>query len=248
MAGKNREAMRRGSGSTESDGNALCVIRVANGAVMLDLNVLFAETKDTSEYYREAIRSVYGIYLDEGAIQLDALDGPIGDALKFIMKNQSIDWVDIDGKIELFLDELPYAYYNVAGHDAITMRSGAKEMLASITTNSLIAGICTNMPQGIAKAMFDRAKIPFDQFKFSSWGAAGKSSADVVSLAQALAIDAGAQQGRMMLVSASQDMLNAALNLNINTIGISFGKKKLESGVSINGCKEIYKHIERLMR
>ncbi len=215
---------------------------------MLDLNVLFAETKDIREYYREAIRSVYGVYLDEDALQLDSFDGPIGDVLKSIMKSQSIDWADIDAKIELFIDELSYAYYNVAGHDAIVMRDGAKQMLSDMLSNGMIVGICTNTPKGIAKVMFDRANIPFDSFKFSSFGGAKKSSADVLSTAQSLALQVGAEHGKIVLVSASQDMLLAGSNLNINTIGVYFGKKKLESGLSLEGCKNVYKHVEKNIR
>lgn len=215
---------------------------------MLDLNVLFAETKDIREYYREAIRSVYGVYLDEDALHLDDFDGPIGDVLKLIMKSQSIDWADIDAKLELFIDELSYAYYNVAGHDAIIMRDGANQMLSEMLSKGMIVGICTNTPQGIAKVMFDRAKISFDSFKFTSFGGPKKSSADVLSNGQSLAMQVGAEHGKIVLVSASQDMLLAGSNLNMSTIGVSFGKKKLESNMSLEGCRSVYKYVEKSIR
>ena len=48
--------------------------------------------------------------------------------------------MDIDAKMEIFINEMPYAYYNVAGRDNMSLADGAKDALGLCNEQRLRVG------------------------------------------------------------------------------------------------------------
>jgi hypothetical protein len=191
-------------------------------ALIVDIDAFFAETKDIRDYYTENIRSVYGPYISD--IDLSKYDGTVKEIVTQIFKDHEIH-EDVDAKIETFSDELPYAYYNVAGHDNIIVRPGVKDLISKSEKGGFIVGVGTNCLSEIAKIKFDRAGIASDAFKFYEYGSASRRSSDVINAALADVDAQGIERSYAVLASASQSMINAAASLGVRTIGI--GNKSL---------------------
>ena len=93
-------------------------------ALLLDLAVLVREQKEVGKFWTENIRNVYGIYLDD--IKAADMDGTVQEILYRNSGARDIQKDDVDAKMELFINEMPYAYYNVAGRDNMIWRTGRR--------------------------------------------------------------------------------------------------------------------------
>lgn len=205
-------------------------------ALIVDSAAFFSETKDIVQYYIENIRGVYGPYIE--GIDISKYDGSVKDIVTAIIRDSG-QQVEIDAKIDLFADELPYAYYNVAGHDSITVRPGVKEFMSRIGKNMFIVGIGTNDLSEITKIKFDRAGLSTGAFKFQEYGSASRKSADVINASLADIEALGVDKSYAVMASASQAMIDSANAMGIRTIAIDNGKRIQGANTIIRDFRDI---------
>ena len=124
-------------------------------------------------------------------------------------------------KIETFADELPYAYYNVAGHDKIVLHRGVRDLVAKAANGGFAIGIGTNCLAEITKIKFDRAGLGLGSFRFQEYGGALRRSSDVINAALADVEEQGIDRSYAVVVSASQSIIDGAGSLGVRTIGVT---------------------------
>ncbi|MDE1865450.1 MAG: hypothetical protein KGH94_02315 [Candidatus Micrarchaeota archaeon] len=220
-------------------------------ALLLDLVALVREQKEVGLYWTENIRNIYGIYLDD--IKAEEMDGTVQDILYKKLGGQGLSRMDIDAKMEVFMNELPYAYYNVAGHDGMSLSDGAKDVLSFCNNKDFVTGLATPVPERMAQNMLERAKIEHKMFKFAEYGAFNKDSNALLMAAVSTAKAQGAEpDSDGIFVSSSPSMLASARAVRIKTVAVTNGRDQkfegLDLDAKIRSLKEIRKGIQQATR
>ncbi|MGI0100643.1 MAG: HAD family hydrolase [Candidatus Micrarchaeaceae archaeon] len=225
---------------------------MAEKVVLFDLeNTLIREWKDVSSYYFEAIRNSYGLSIDD--IDLSKYEGmTVQETLIDILSKNGISRDDIYKKHELFLQELPYAHYNVAGHDSAVLVDGAKNLLRHLHSRDYVMGVASGQLEKILRNMFDRAGMHYDSyFKFGTYGDASESFSKILEAS----IDVAhkeflSDKHHIYFVSNTKGHVASAHSMGINAIGVitdQFSKKDLENIGMVHVAKSL-KDCERILK
>ena len=220
-----------------------------SNAILLDLAVLVREQKEIGQFWTENIRNVYGIYLDD--IKAADMDGTVQDILYKVLGEHGMSRMDIDSKMELFINEMAYAYYNVAGRDNMSLADGAKEALNLCKSSDFVVGIATPITEKIAQNMMERTKIDPEMFKFTEFGGLNKEANSMLMAAVSTAKSLGAEpDSDGVFVSSSPSMLSSARAVRIKTIAVTNGQDQrfegLDIDVKIKSLKDVKKAIQKV--
>jgi phosphoglycolate phosphatase-like HAD superfamily hydrolase len=220
--------------------------------VLFDVdNTLIHESKDVSAYFFEAIRNSYGLTIDD--IDLSKYEGyTVQEALIDILSKNGLTRDQIYAKHELFLQELPYAHYNVAGHDFVVMVDGAKDLLEYLHKKGYIVGVASGQLEKILRNMFERAHINYDShFKFGTYGDESEHISKILETSIDIAHKKyGADKHHITFISNTKKHVETAHALGVHAIGVitdQYSKKSLEHvGVAnvvknLSDCKKFLK-------
>jgi phosphoglycolate phosphatase-like HAD superfamily hydrolase len=207
---------------------------MAEKAVLFDVgDTLIRESKDVSAYFFEAIRSSYGLSIDD--INLSEYEGQtVQEILIEILKKHGVTKQEVYDKHELFLEELPYAHYNVAGHDKAVLVDGAKDLLNRLSKdNKYVVGAASGQLERILRNLFDRASLNYDSyFKFGCYGDVSEQMSKILESAVGRAHqDYKIERQNMTFITNSKRHMVAAHAVGVNAIGVTtdpFSKKDLE--------------------
>jgi phosphoglycolate phosphatase-like HAD superfamily hydrolase len=218
-------------------------------AILMDLAALVREQKDVGPFWTENIRNVYGIYLDD--IKAVDMDGTVQEILYKKLGEHGISSMDIDAKMENFINEMPYAYYNVAGRDNMSLADGARDALGLCDSTDFVTGLATPIPEKLAQNMMERTKMDWKMFKFAEYGAFNKDANALLMAAVSAAKAAGAEaDSDGIFVSASPSMLSSARAVRIKTIAVTNGQDRKFDGIDldakIKSLKEIKKAVQKV--
>ena len=161
---------------------------------------------------------------------------------------------DIDSKMELFINEMPYAYYNVAGRDRMRLADGAGGVLDSFGKNSgFVMGLATPVIEKIAQNMIERAEIDARIFKFAEYGAYGRDANSLLMTAATAARELGADaDSDGVFVSSSPYMISCAGAARIKTVAVTGDSKERFAGAQadtmIKSLKDLRKGVEAAFR
>ncbi len=225
---------------------------MAEKVVLFDIdNTIVKEWKDVSQYYVEAIRNSYGLMLDELDIS-EYVGWTVQEIMIDILSKNGLTKDEIYKKHELFLQELPYAHYNVAGHDKVVVVDGAKELLHRIHRKGYIMGVATGQLERILRNMFDRAGLSYDSyFKFGTYGDANEHISKIIETSVDVAHkEFLSDKHHITFISSSKDHLIAANALGINTIGVvaDGGSKKEFEHAGIQNIAKNLKECEKFLK
>ncbi|MDE1870716.1 MAG: HAD hydrolase-like protein [Candidatus Micrarchaeota archaeon] len=210
-------------------------------------NTLIREWKDVSQYYVEAIRNSYGLTVE---VELQKYEGfTVQETVYGILSKNGLSDDEIKAKLELFLQELPYAHYNVAGHDKAILVDGAKDLLSYLKGRDYVIGSASGQMERILRNMFERAGLDYDSyFKLGAYGDSGMHISDVIGVAIGKAKDEfSADKDQLTFISNSKAHVDAARRLGINAIGVitgahsreDFGGEPVAKG--LNDCRRFLK-------
>jgi hypothetical protein len=220
--------------------------------LLLDLNVLMKESKDIGLFYTENIRNVYGVYIDK--IVVGELDGTIQEMLYRKLGEQGLSQADIDARMELFINEMAYAYYNVAGHDKMLLAEGAREVLDGLGGSpDFVMGIATPVVEKVAQNMMERAGIDTRIFRFAEYGAFGRDANALLAAAATEARRLGADAGSEgVFVSGSPYMISCAGIAEIRTVAVTGRSEErfvgTEADAVIKTLKDLRKGLADVFR
>ena len=206
---------------------------MAEKIVLFDAeNTLIRESKDVSQYFFEAIRNSYGVSID--GIDLQKYEGlTVQETLISILESNGMGRDEIYAKHDLFLEELPYAHYNVAGHDRVLLVEGAKGLLDMLHRKNYVMGIASGQLERILRNMFERAGLKYDSyFKFGTYGDASESMSKILETAIDVAVrEFKAEKHSITFISNVKAHVMLAQSRGIKAIGVitdQFSRKDLE--------------------
>lgn len=220
-------------------------------ALLIDLAALVKEQREVGQWWTENIRNVYGLYLDD--IKAADMDGTVQEILYKVLGAHGLSRQDVDAKMELFINEMTYAYYNVGGRDNMTLMEGAKDAINFCKSKDFVTGIATPILEKMSQNMAERAGIDLKMFKFAEYGAYNKDAQALMMAAISSAKANGAEpDSDGVFVSASPSMLSTARAIRIKTVGVTNGNDAKFEGLSldakIRSLKEIKKGIQQATR
>ncbi|MGD0510645.1 MAG: HAD hydrolase-like protein [Candidatus Micrarchaeaceae archaeon] len=217
---------------------------MAEKVVLFDIdNTLVREWKDVSQYYVETIRNTYGVMIDD--IDLSKYEGmTVQETVEGILSANGLNEEEINAKRGLFLQELPYNHYNVAGHDKVELIDGAKDLLQHAHKRGYVIGAATGQLEGILRNMFDRAELNYDSyFKFGTYGDASTHIKEIIETSIDVAHrDFLADRQNIIFMSSSKDHVVAAQSLGIIAIGVvtdERSRKEMEGLTKGNVAKKL---------
>ncbi|MDE1856633.1 MAG: HAD family hydrolase [Candidatus Micrarchaeota archaeon] len=204
--------------------------------VLFDVNkTLVRDSKDVSEYMTESIRTIYGVITEANVEQYEGM--AVRDIAAAILKQNGVEPQIIEEKMDHLIDDVPYSYYNVAGHDDLIKSEGAQELLDEIKRKGALIGIASGEPERMVRQRLENRSIN-EYFKFGAFGNEAKTLPEIVSLAvKKAANEFRITNSRIAIVSSSPHMIKAARSMGIFTIGVangSFSEAQLkEAGASL---------------
>lgn len=212
---------------------------MAAKVVLFDVeNTLIREWKDVSQYYIEAIRNSYGLSID---LKLSEYEGlTVQEAVHDILSKNGLTDDDIKAKSELFLQELPYAHYNVAGHDKALLSDGTKNLLNYLRGKGYTVGAASGQMERILKNMFERAGLNYEEyFRFGAYADSGKHISDIIGVAIGKALNEfGAEKDQITFISNSNNRTESAKSLGINAIFVGDGSATAKN---LKECEKLLK-------
>lgn len=226
---------------------------MAEKAVLFDIqDTLVREVKDVSDYWFEAIRFVYGVSIEN--IKIADYEGcTVQEILIEILTKQGLSRSEIYERHEQFMEELPYAHYNVAGHDKVVLVEGAKGLLNHLKDdNSYLMGAASGQLEKILRNMFDRGHMNYDSyFEFGAYGNLSESITKILDSAIRTAHkDFGIDTHHITFISNTKRHVKAAHTLGIKSIGVitdPFSRKDLER-IGVAHLVKNLKECERLLK
>ncbi len=220
------------------------------GVVLFEIeNSLIREWKDVSAYFFEAIRNSYGLSIDEISLA-DYHGKTVQETVTEILGEKAgLSAEEIKAKMELFLNELPYAHYNVAGHDKAILNDGARQLIDALKRKNFVMGAATGQLERIIRNMFDRALLRYDDyFAFGVYGDSGMHMQQILDKAMAVSRDR-ADSPTVSFVSSVNGHLLYAKKIGMNAVGVNVGEKSKPelSGAGIYVAKGL-RDCERFIR
>ncbi len=198
--------------------------------VLFDVNqTLIHDSKDISEYISESIRNIYGVIV---RVNLDDYEGLTSkEAVRRILEKENTPEKEIEEKLDRYIEDLPYTYYNVSpSYDKPIFMKGARELLNSLRKKDVPLGIACGEPKRVIEMKFDKVGLR-DYFSFGAYGNVNINPAEIVKEAILTARSERNFVGDdIFLVSSSPQFIRAAKENDITAIGVAsgrFGEKEL---------------------
>ncbi len=188
--------------------------------VLFDVvNTLVVDSKDVSEYVSESIRNIYGRIVQA---DLKKYEGQSSQNIaEDILRHDKMPEEEIKSKLNRYMEDLFYTYYNVAGHDTLILVDGARSLLGQIWKKDIAIGIVTGEAERIAKFRAEKTTI-HGFFKMGAYGNDGKEPSDIVNAAIKRAkSDLGVESGGIAIVASSPYLIKAAKRCGVAAIGIA---------------------------
>ncbi len=181
---------------------------------------LMTDSKDTSEYVEESIRNIYGIIAD---VDLKDYEGESSqNVAEAVLREAGVPDEEIFGKLNRYMEDVYYTYYNVAGHDKVILNEGAKELLTELEKGDNLIGIATGEGERITRFKAEKAGIG-EFFKLGSFGNTDKELKGIVENAMERARkEFGVSDA--FVVASSTYVVKGAKEAGAKVIGVACGR------------------------
>lgn len=194
------------------------------GVVLFDVDkTLVSDSKDVSEYIAESIRNIYGRIVE---VNLSSMEGEsTQNVVKAVLEKNEVPADEIEGKLKRIMEDVYYTYYNVAGHDRLLLKDGAKELLNELEKNGVAIGVATGEAERIVKLKTDKTGIS-NFFKFGTYGNNSRDLSEIVRNAMQQANGSPA-----LVIASSPYMLKAAKAAGAIAVGVAnsrYSKEELK--------------------
>ena len=187
---------------------------------LFDSNMtIVSDAKDVSKYVAESIMNIYGMIV---AVDLKEYPGLSAKELALeILKKNGLKEPEIQERLDRFLEDLPYSYYNVAWSDRITVADGATQLLDELRGKGVGLGIATGEPQRVSKMRLDKVKMS-GYFTFGSYAEDGISPKEIIDTAlNRASSEFGLQVEEGFFFSAFPHFISAAREAGIYAVGVA---------------------------
>ena len=192
--------------------------------VLFDVDkTLIRDSKDISEYVSESIRNIYGIIVKVNISEYEGLTAK--EAAHQILAKEGTPEKEIDEKLDRYVEDLPYTYYNVSpSYDKPIFMKGAKELLGILRKKGVTLGIASGEPKRVVEMKLDKVGIR-DYFSIGAYGNLNQNPTEIVKEAISIAKSERNFIGdEIFMVSSSPTFIRGAKENEIFAIGVTSGK------------------------
>ncbi len=182
--------------------------------------VLVRNPKDVSGYVSESIRNMYGYIIP---VQLERYEGMSSqETVEAILRENGVKQEEIDPRLQRYMIDLYYTYYNVAGHDKHTASEGAEELLRELEEKGAAVGIASGDAERVARLKLEKSGLA-KYFTFGAYGDSIKDMREIIKTAADNGKGIGSGPANVVLVAGTQIQVKAAKSLGFRAIGVSSG-------------------------
>lgn len=193
--------------------------------------------------------NIYGVIVD---VDLKKYPGLTSKQIaRSVLLENGFSDEEINPRLDRYMEDLPYSYYNVAWSDKIIVTDGAKELLDELTKRSIFIGIATGEAQRVAKMRLGKVKID-NYFKFGAYGEDGMIFNEILAKSIKIARDNGLQEDEGVVVVANPVSVSIAKILGMKVVALETpeaSKKELAAAgadLIIKNFREIDKIIREI--
>lgn len=193
--------------------------------------------------------NIYGVIVD---VDLKKYPGLTSKQIaRSVLLENGFSDEEINPRLDRYMEDLPYSYYNVAWSDKIIVTDGAKELLDELTKRSIFIGIATGEAQRVAKMRLGKVKID-NYFKFGAYGEDGMIFNEILAKSIKIARDNGLQEDEGIVVVANPVSVSIAKILGMKVVALETpeaSKKELAAAgadLIIKNFREIDKIIREI--
>ncbi len=175
------------------------------------------DAKNISPYIAESIMNIYGVIAKVDLARYEGLTAK--EIAKAVLLEHKLSEAEIKSRLDRYMEDLPYSYYNVAWSDRVNVTEGAKELLQEMERREVLAGIATGEEEKVAKMRLEKAGLaPY--FKFGAYGNDGFTFDEILAKALAEAGKQGFQKDDGVLVVSNPIAVGAGKQAGIRTVAV----------------------------
>ncbi len=175
--------------------------------------------KDISRYVAESIMNIYGVIV---TVDLGKYYGLTAKQVaKEVLLEYGLPEAEIDARLDRYMEDLAYSYYNVAWSDTVLVNDGARELIDELISRGVKVGIATGEAERVAKMRLEKAGLK-DKFEFGSFGEADLNFDIIIQKAKRSAAERYNildENGTFLTNSVKE--IQAAKKASIYTIGVA---------------------------
>jgi beta-phosphoglucomutase-like phosphatase (HAD superfamily) len=173
--------------------------------------------KDISPYVAESIMNIYGMIVKVDLSRYDGLTSK--ETARAVLLENGFAEREIGPRLDRYMEDLPYSYYNVAWSDRVKVTEGAEELLKELEKRDVLIGIATGDAERVAKMRLGKAKI--DQyFRFGAYGEEGMTYNDILSKGLRKAEEEGFQSEDGVLIVSNPVFVSIGRTMGIRTVAV----------------------------
>lgn len=188
------------------------------GFVLFDpYKTVVKNVKDISPYVRESIMNIYGIIVDVDLKKYEGLTAR--QTAKAILLENGFREKEIELRLDRYMEDLPYSYYNVAWSDTVNVTEGAADLLKELEGKHVLVGIATGDVERVARMRLDKAGLgPY--FKFGAYGEEGMTFNEILAKALKRAEEEGLQKEDGLAIVSDPVSVSIAKILGVRAVAI----------------------------
>lgn len=188
------------------------------GFVLFDTyGTVVKNAKDISPYVAESIMNIYGIIVK---VDLSKYKGLTSKQIAWeVLKENNFDEKEIEPRLDRYMEDLPYSYYNVAWSDKLNVVDGSKELLEELQKKDFLIGIATGEAEPVAKLRLQKAGLE-QYFKFGGYGEDGITFDEIVSKALKRAEEQGLQKEDGLMILSNPVLIRIAKKAGVRVVGV----------------------------
>lgn len=187
--------------------------------VLLDAQTLVRDKKDISRYVSESIMNIYGIITEVNLKNYPDLTSK--EIATQILKENGLLEQEIAPRLDRYLEDLPYSYYNVAWSDELELSEGSKQLIEFNKKSNIDICSISLEPTKIAEMRFKKLGLEkYFSFNFGSEHGATpkyiiKEASSKINEKLQLTPDKG------IIITSSPRLIDAANDIGIYTVAIA---------------------------
>jgi phosphoglycolate phosphatase-like HAD superfamily hydrolase len=193
--------------------------------------------------------NIYGVIID---VELSRYPGLTAKQIaRSVLLDNGFKEDDIIPRLNRYMEDLPYSYYNVAWSDRVVVREGAQELLDEMSKEKILIGIATGEPERVAKMRLDKVKMGH-YFSFGAYGEDGMLFNDILSKSIRIARENDFQEDEGIVIVSNPVSVSISKILGMKTValetGDARGKDLIAAGADlvVKSFREIPKIINKI--
>lgn len=161
--------------------------------------------------------NIYGIIVK---VNLEKYEGLTSKQVaKEVLLEYGFDEKEIDPRLDRYLEDLPYSYYNVAWSDRIEVADGARDLLQAMEKKDLLVGIATGEAERVSKMRLGKVGIE-QYFKFGAYGESGMIFNDILDRALKNAEELGVPRENGIFIASTPLLIKIANKTGVRAVGV----------------------------